>query len=83
MRLKHPDEYAKISCDLCSFVTVNEQRLQAHKEDHRKGLIVQVEGKCAYNNVNVNRSSFDFLKFLYRLIRCNGVKSIQKSTQTT
>ncbi|KAL5290715.1 hypothetical protein ACFFRR_010215 [Megaselia abdita] len=40
IRQKHPERYKDISCDLCSFVTVNSETLAAHKNDHKKGLIL-------------------------------------------
>ncbi|XP_039966136.1 zinc finger protein 583 isoform X2 [Bactrocera tryoni] len=43
MRLNHSEEYKKIACDLCNYVTISSERLQAHKSDHLKGLIVNHE----------------------------------------
>ncbi|XP_053955533.1 transcriptional repressor CTCF [Anastrepha ludens] len=43
MRLNHVEEYRKIACDLCNYVTISAERLQVHKSDHRKGLIVNHE----------------------------------------
>ncbi|XP_018783875.1 PREDICTED: zinc finger protein 64 homolog, isoforms 1 and 2 isoform X3 [Bactrocera latifrons] len=43
MRLNHSEEYKKIACDLCNYVTISSERLQAHKNDHLKGLIVNHE----------------------------------------
>ncbi|XP_011181360.1 zinc finger protein 91 isoform X1 [Zeugodacus cucurbitae] len=43
MRLNHLEEYKKIACDLCNYVTISCERLQAHKSDHKKGLIVNHE----------------------------------------
>lgn len=47
IRLNHSEFYKRISCDLCSFVTINEMKLKAHKEDHRKGLIINNEDSMA------------------------------------
>ncbi|KAI9588599.1 zinc finger protein 567 [Glossina fuscipes] len=43
MRLNHEEAFKRISCDLCNFITINESKLDAHKEDHRKGLIINNE----------------------------------------
>ncbi|XP_017122027.1 zinc finger protein 583 isoform X1 [Drosophila elegans] len=43
MRLNHADAYRDLCCDLCSFTSINAERLQAHKQDHRKGLITNCE----------------------------------------
>ncbi|XP_017479280.1 PREDICTED: zinc finger protein 879 [Rhagoletis zephyria] len=43
MRLNHVEEYRNIACDLCNYVTISAERLEAHKRDHRKGLIVNHE----------------------------------------
>ncbi|XP_037932459.1 uncharacterized protein LOC119667241 [Teleopsis dalmanni] len=43
IRTNHPEVYKRIACDICNFVTITEQKLLAHKEDHKKGLIVNYE----------------------------------------
>ncbi|KAH8295666.1 hypothetical protein KR018_002569 [Drosophila ironensis] len=43
MRLNHPEAYRDLCCDLCSFTSINAERLQAHKLDHRQGLITNCE----------------------------------------
>lgn len=39
IRTKHPEHFKDISCDLCSFVTVDMDKLAHHRNDHTKGLI--------------------------------------------
>lgn len=66
IRLNHNEFYKRISCDLCSFVTINEAKLKVHKEDHRKGLIVNNEDSMAgrkmikNNEVSEQKKLFSF-----------------------
>lgn len=39
MKLYHPEEFKKILCDQCNYISVNSDILEAHKKDHKKGLI--------------------------------------------
>lgn len=40
-QLVHPEEFKiSMSCDLCKFVSINEDKLRQHKEDHKSGLIL-------------------------------------------
>lgn len=40
IRLKHPDEYQNsLKCDLCNFISVNQDRMERHKRCHAAGLI--------------------------------------------
>lgn len=59
MRLNHSEEYKKIACDLCNYVTISSERLQAHKSDHLKGLIVNHEGWLFYISLKT------FLVYMY------------------
>lgn len=43
IRTNHPEEFKKISCELCNYVTISAERLAVHLGDHRKGLIVNNE----------------------------------------
>lgn len=43
IRSNHPEEFKKISCELCNYVTITAERLAVHMGDHRKGLIVNNE----------------------------------------
>lgn len=44
MKSFHPEEYKKLCCDQCNYVSISYDYLEAHKNDHKKGLIVN-EGK--------------------------------------
>lgn len=43
MRLNHPEAYRDLCCDLCNYTSINAERLLAHKQDHRQGLIVNCD----------------------------------------
>lgn len=43
MRLNHAEAYRDLCCDICSFTSINVERLRAHKQDHRQGLITNCE----------------------------------------
>ncbi|KAH8243233.1 hypothetical protein KR032_005731 [Drosophila birchii] len=43
MRLNHAEAYRDLCCDLCSYTSINAERLLAHKQDHRQGLITNCE----------------------------------------
>ncbi|XP_055843447.1 zinc finger protein 91 [Episyrphus balteatus] len=43
IRTNHPEEYKKISCELCNYVTISAEKLAVHMGDHSKGLIVNNE----------------------------------------
>ncbi|EDW79318.1 uncharacterized protein Dwil_GK25365 [Drosophila willistoni] len=43
MRLNHVQAYSELCCDLCNYTSINAERLLAHKQDHRKGLITNCE----------------------------------------
>ncbi|XP_055912041.1 zinc finger protein 99 [Eupeodes corollae] len=43
IRTNHPEEFKKISCELCNYVTISAEKLEVHMGDHRKGLIVNNE----------------------------------------
>lgn len=69
MHLNHSDEYKKIACDLCSYVTISSERLQAHKSDHLKGLIVNHE-----DSMDATRSGT--LKNIHKLRNKNEVQLV-------
>lgn len=56
--LVHPEEYRKsMSCDLCKFISINEETLLQHKEDHKSGLIVNED-----SSETIDSSPKNFLK---------------------
>lgn len=39
VRLNHPEEYEKMKCNLCKFISVSQELLERHYKDHKAGLV--------------------------------------------
>lgn len=39
VRMNHPEEFEKMKCTLCKFISVSQQLLDRHYKDHRAGLV--------------------------------------------
>lgn len=39
IRMNHPNEYEKMKCTLCKFISVSQELLERHYNDHKAGLV--------------------------------------------